>query len=576
MENFGKGIDTINFGETILKFNSSVRQEFNLIFVPAIQALVRRVLLVNKSIRKTFKLSLSLPLYTSKTNGYGHVIQGSGLVFKSILSFFNQVKMALNNVCQATVFQTNILRISGRKYGTDNGKDKKLNVLDQFFDISPDLLCICSLDGIIKKISSNFEQKLGYSRDELLGKSFYGFIHAEDTFNVREHWKDISKPNANAQFEVKLISKNGEAKLFLWSLAISKGEGLVFSVGKDISAQKEAETNLFFAYERLGKVQDMVKLGYWSKFQENPIVDWTIQTYEIFGQEKENFIPSLKNIVNCCHQEDRHHLRKVFNGDLASRNEYSFEHRVITSTGQVRWLHQSINIKRNGQEEISQIEGVVQDVTAHKLIEQKLRVSNERFSLAMKATNEMIWDWDFETNFIVRSKGFEKFFNYLFQESSAKTNSWFSKVYPEDIDELWDSLEKAISDPFVDHWQMEYRIFNRDFEVCYVVDRCFILRNDKREIVRAVGAVQDVTAFRKYMEAISAQNKKLRRISWMHSHILRAPLTRVMSMVLVLKEQESIDEDNAILYNKMLEACHEMDAVIRKIARESEIIKIEN
>ena len=187
----------------------------------------------------------------------------------------------------------------------------------------------------------------------------------------------------------------------------------------------------------------------------------------------------------------------------------------------------------------------------------------------------MIWEWDFETNSVFRSNRFEKNISYLSKEKKSKTNSWFSKIYPEDIDGVWTSLEGAINDPSVDYWQMHYIIINRGFEVSYLVDRCVFLRNEKKEIIRAVGAVQDVSSSQKCMETINAQNNKLRRIAWMHSHILRAPLTRIMSLVLDLKEQEYVAA-NDNYYNNVLEACQEMDSVIRKIAIESEIIKIKD
>lgn len=518
---------------------------------------------VDSSAFRNSYMSLFDPILKFITGLTGEI---SDLIFRR---FFQN----LYKIGPPTVYHRKIFGIIGNQLGVSSRQQDEGYILDHFFDISPDLLCISDLDGKLKKINKTFEQKLEYSKEEIVEKSFEDFIHADDIISVKEHWGNLVNQGSNGQFEARLISKSGGAKWFLWSLTIKRSEKLVFSVGKDISLQKKTENSLFQAYDRLRRVQDMVKLGYWSRKSDNELVEWTAQTYVIFNQDKNSFIPTLQNMEKCYHPDDRYILKRALRGHLPHGKEQGFVHRIITTTGQVRWLHQRIIIKGNSQDSNTTIEGVVQDITTQKLIEQKLRISNERFSLAMKATSEMIWDWDFETDIIFRSKGFEKSFTYLPQEKGSRTNSWFSKVYPEDIDELWNSLENAINDPSVDHWQREYRIFKHNFEIAYVFDRCFILRNERKEIIRAVGAVQDVTASRRHMEAISEQNSKLRKIAWMHSHILRAPLTRIMSLVLDLKEFDPSWEGNSILFENLLSSCDEMDAVIKKIAVESEIIK---
>lgn len=454
-------------------------------------------------------------------------------------------------------------------------KHEQIFLIDRFFDLSPDLICICSLDGFFEKINSRFEQKLGFSKEEIIGKSYDEFIHPEDTHKAHSYWKGNLNQGTRSQFEVRLLSKGGDEKWFLWCLENSKDTKQVYSVIKDISSQKEKETNLLLEIERLRKSQGMVKLGYWSRNLEKPNVEWSPETYEIFGQEKKNFIPLVSNIEDCCHPEDKPIFRNALSGNFLLNGENSFVHRIITANGQTKWLFHKINRREGDNGVLATIEGIVQDITSLKLVEKELWISNERFGLVIKASNELIWEWDFETNSVFRSNRFEKNISYLSKEKKSKTNSWFSKIYPEDIDGVWTSLEGAINDPSVDYWQMHYRIINRGFEVSYLVDRCVFLRNEKKEIIRAVGAVQDVSSSQKCMETINAQNNKLRRIAWMHSHILRAPLTRIMSLVLDLKEQEYVAA-NDNYYNNVLEACQEMDSVIRKIAIESEIIKIKD
>lgn len=72
---------------------------------------------------------------------------------------------------------------------------------------------------------------------------------------------------------------------------------------------------------------------------------------------------------------------------------------------------------------------------------------------------------------------------------------------------------------------------------------------------------RDITENRNYIKEIEDQNKKLRDISWMHSHKIRSPLTRILSLVDLLKKHSS-DEEQDVLHDYLLHSAKELDHVI--------------
>lgn len=84
----------------------------------------------------------------------------------------------------------------------------------------------------------------------------------------------------------------------------------------------------------------------------------------------------------------------------------------------------------------------------------------------------------------------------------------------------------------------------------------------------------DITNTKKYVEEIEDQNRRLNEIAWHHSHILRAPLTRIMAISsLLLSENQSEEETNTFL-KAINKSCEEMDVVVHDINNRTK--KVEN
>jgi PAS domain S-box-containing protein len=80
---------------------------------------------------------------------------------------------------------------------------------------------------------------------------------------------------------------------------------------------------------------------------------------------------------------------------------------------------------------------------------------------------------------------------------------------------------------------------------------------------------KDVTERHNYIKAIEEQNRMLKEISWMQSHVVRAPLARIMGLVPLLMElkENSPEKDEALQYLAL--SANELDEVIKSITYKS-------
>jgi PAS domain S-box-containing protein len=442
-----------------------------------------------------------------------------------------------------------------------------------FFNISPYPQCILGFDGYLKKFNNAFNKILGYERTELINKPFFHFLHQDDKAKYKKRFKASIQGANSKSFEARFLTKTGEVKWLIWNGTVIPEGKIIIAAAKDITEQKIAEKQLITAYERLRTAQKIAKLGYWRRNLDSDLSEWSEETYSIYGYTPANFVPTLENVTQTFHPDDRYLIEDAARDKLEPGKVKSFENRIITSSNEVKWVRQEIRLLANDKNIPYRIEGTIQDITVKKEYELQLTMSNERFKMAMQASNEMIWEIDHENKIIIRSKGYDKTIHYDTSEPFKKDNSWFKKVYPDDLEDVWKSLQNALQNKKETYWSKEYRMLNEDGSTAYFIDRCFIVRDEKGFPLRSVGCALDVTASKRHLERIKLQNKNLREIAWLQSHVIRAPLTRIMGLIYLVKEHNSGDKSIEEIFDMISDSADELDNVIHKIIYKTDTLK---
>ncbi|WPR77182.1 PAS domain-containing protein [Algoriphagus sp. NG3] len=442
-----------------------------------------------------------------------------------------------------------------------------------FFNISPDPYGLLGYDGYLKKVNNAFVKVLGYDKKELLSKPVFHFLLEDEIPRANKRMKELIKGAATNSFEARFLTKEGKIKWLVWKGTVIKESKIIIAVAKDITEQKEVEIKLSASNDKLSRAQKIAKLGYWNRDFSTDVTEWSEETYQIYGYESDSFIPSMENVKLAFHPDDRHLLETDLNQHLEPGKVKSFEHRIITASNEIKWVHQEIRMLVDDNGLPYKIEGTIQDITDRKENELQLAISNERFQLAIKASNEMIWEIDHQKQTIYRGAGYSRLVNYKSNELFTKDNSWCRNLPSSEMDKVWTSLQQTLADKNKTSWSAEYMIYAEDGSIAYFVDRCFILRDEKGTPLRSVGSVLDVTASRQQLERIKNQNEKLREIAWLQSHVIRAPLSRIMSLIYLLKEHEGGGKSTDEIIDLISASAEELDQVILDIVNKTEAVK---
>ena len=150
----------------------------------------------------------------------------------------------------------------------------------------------------------------------------------------------------------------------------------------------------------------------------------------------------------------------------------------------------------------------VLDVTDRREAEAALRASEERYHLAVRATNDAVWDWDLRRDRIEWNEALCDAYGHRLNGLTSPGGWWFEHIHPEDRERVFRSIH-AVIDGGGDRWADEYRFRRADGGYADVLDRGYMVRGPNSEPVRMIGAMLDVTERRQSERELRRLNEHL-------------------------------------------------------------------
>ncbi len=112
---------------------------------------------------------------------------------------------------------------------------------DRFFEVAIDLLCLLGFDGHFKRLNPAWERTLGFTRQELMARPFFEFVHPDDRERTLAQNRHVRAGGQALAFENRYRCKDGSFRWFLWNATPVAEEQTIYSVARDITPRKEAE-----------------------------------------------------------------------------------------------------------------------------------------------------------------------------------------------------------------------------------------------------------------------------------------------------------------------------------------------
>ena len=153
-----------------------------------------------------------------------------------------------------------------------------------------------------------------------------------------------------------------------------------------------------------------------------------------------------------------------------------------------RWILITEHWMKNGG-----IAGLRTDITALKRTQEALRLSEERYSIALEGTNDGIWDWDLSNNVMFNSARMQEIMGFPAAVHEGPNTASWDTVHPEDVESYRTAIRRLLKGE-TDHFESSYRLRLPDGNYRWVMSRGKVaLRGADGRARRIAGSLRDIT-----------------------------------------------------------------------------------
>ncbi|MBL0182167.1 MAG: PAS domain S-box protein [Chitinophagaceae bacterium] len=404
-------------------------------------------------------------------------------------------KMELNN---QKCWLTSAIDITANKKAEllmKESEEKYRNLVGQ----ASDGIVITDLDGYIIEVNSSICQMCDCAEEEMLGQHLHKFLPDNDIDANPLRINELMQGKA-LLYERKLLKKDGTELDIEVNSKMASSHTLIGFI-RDISERKKNEKELQYQSRLLEGVSDAIT----SLDMNRCIVSWNKACEELYGFTTEEVagkrIPELVTF-EFPGSSNEEVFKKVFS-EGHWRGEFNFIH---PKTKVKTYLLSGISLLKTKEGDTIGFIITSRDISDRKKAAEEIIISNERFEIIAQATNDAVWDHDFNTN---ETWGNKKLYSLYGFDSSEKINfeMFLERIHPDQRLVIVGRLNKAIekTENFITE-EFHFRMPDGAYRTFY--DRAYIKYDDAGKPLRILGAMQDITE-REMIKSQSIREKEL-------------------------------------------------------------------
>ncbi|MBT7040005.1 MAG: PAS domain S-box protein, partial [Bacteroidetes bacterium] len=335
--------------------------------------------------------------------------------------------------------------------------EKAEQALERIFDLSPDPIGTATPDGYLIELNPAWTKILGYSKDELMSKPLFDFIHPDDVQPTKKEVERLESGKSTIFFKNRYRSKGGSYKTFEWN-ATASSDGMLYATARNVSEKETAEQALKESEETYRNIFKHSQVGlYRTEPATGLIIDVNDALARIAGfKDRDELLKDQWNIAE--HYVDINDRLKIIE-QLTTKGSFENEVALLEDRhGIQKWLRMSGTLTEKGV-----IEGVAENITEIKKAEDDLKGSEEKLNNMFQFADYMVCIADLQSgHFLKVSPAFTRHLGWNEEEMLSKPIIDF--IHPNDIERTEETIAKQLeSDDDVLQFTNRYKTKDGNF-----------------------------------------------------------------------------------------------------------------
>jgi PAS domain S-box-containing protein len=206
--------------------------------------------------------------------------------------------------------------------------------------------------------------------------------------------------------------------------------------------------------------------------------------------------------------------RAIRNGETVTDQEID----IACSDGTHKTILHSAAPLLNEENRVIGAIGIHQDISSRKQAEDAIRISEERLKFVLDGSQLGYWDWNIETDEVIRNEQWAAMLGFTLEEIESSVNQWTDLQHPDDRAAAAQSIQDHLKGLSPEH-KIEYRMRTKDGGYKWILDQAKIVSRDSQgKPLRMSGTHTDITprklaeAEREKLQAQLGQSQKMESV----------------------------------------------------------------
>ena len=131
----------------------------------------------------------------------------------------------------------------------------------------------------------------------------------------------------------------------------------------------------------------------------------------------------------------------------------------------------------------------------------------ERMELALRGSNDGVWDWNILENTVYFSPRWKEMLGYRDEELANEVSTWADRIHPDDAEKAWEDVYKNVNGE-TEYYENIHRLKHKDGHWVWILDRGKTLYDEEGRAVRMIGTHTDITE-EKYLQLKYAEQSQI-------------------------------------------------------------------